>query len=101
MVTTAQANRRAVMYLDSIELTVHALPEVEQEWGQLGDLQRAAWSIDWDNEMSKLRFLAQDCSAGLLTADQQARYRDLLRQLGELLPTIERLDLYRPPVPLK
>jgi hypothetical protein len=38
--------------------------------------------------------------AGALTADQQARFRELMRQFKKSLPLIARLKLYCPPVPL-
>ena len=38
--------------------------------------------------------------AGHMTDDQRARYREILRQLKEALPTIQRLRLYPPTVPL-
>lgn len=39
--------------------------------------------------------------SGQMTSDQQARYREVLRQLKEALPIIKQLNLYRPPVPLE
>lgn len=75
------------------------LPEVAQEWTQLGDGERASWSLDWDQLMgSDLTLLERYYRAGELTADQQRRYRAVLHKLEEALPLIERLHLYPPPV---
>ena len=101
MATTTDAQERAMIILDSLELTVGDLTEVADEWDDLADGERVSWSIDWSNEMSGLQSLARYAAENALTADQQARYRDLLRRLAGALPIIERLDLYRPPVSLE
>ncbi len=86
--------------IETIGLMLGDLPEVADEWDRLGDGERMGWSLDWSNEMSKLERLAQYASEGGLDAAQQASYRRLLQILRETLSTVERLDLYRPSVPL-
>jgi hypothetical protein len=75
---------------------------VAAEWAQLPDGERAHWSLDWDQLMGgDLRLLDPCYRAGAMTSEQQERYRAVLSELKAALPLIERLDLYRPTVPLE
>lgn len=76
--------------------------EYAPEWDQLPETWRAAVSIDWDQAMgSRLRFLDEQYQAGTMAPEQRVGYEALLRQLKALLPTIRRLGLWEPPIPLK
>ena len=99
MAATTELRERALTRLEGLELTLGDLSEVAEEWESLADGERVSWSVDWSNEMSGLKRLAQDVSNNLLTEDEQARYRRLLFELEQALPVIERLELYRPPIP--
>jgi hypothetical protein len=82
-------------------LTLDELAEVAEEWTKMPDGERASWSLDWDQLMtSDLPEIEQYYRCGKLAAEQRARYRDLRRRLKAALPTIERLNLCPPPVPL-
>jgi hypothetical protein len=85
--------------LETVGLMLGDLPDVAAEWEGLSEGERAGWSLDWSNEMSKLESLAQDDSSHMLTAAQQASYRSILQSLREATPTLERLGLYRPSIP--
>jgi hypothetical protein len=63
--------------------------------------ERASVSLDWDHMMADyLTEVDEYWRAGQLTDAQAARYADLRRKLREALPLIEKLNFYRPPVPL-
>jgi hypothetical protein len=105
MATITEAQQRAELKLETIELMLGDVPEVAAEWGAIpwGEAatdERLAWSMDWDNQIAALDSLACDVAAGLLTADQQCRYERLLGKLKEALPLIDALRLSRPRVPL-
>ena len=92
-------DQRIEIGLEPLRLMLGDLPEVAEEWPHLGDGERASWTLDWDQLMgSYLTLLEEYYRAGGMTADQQRRYQELLRELQEALPLIERLNLYPPPV---
>jgi hypothetical protein len=99
MATTTEAQATAASSLETAQLMLADLPEVADEWEQLDDGERAAWSLDWGNEMAGLKRIARYAAEGLLDVEQQERYRRLLQELNDQLPTIERLNLRRPPTP--
>ena len=101
MASVTDAQQYAVSALVTIDLMLRDLPEVANEWEQISEGERAAWSIDWSNEMSSLAQVADFASKGLLTAEQQVSYREVLHRLVDLLPLVQRLGLYRPPIPLE
>jgi hypothetical protein len=100
MATTTETQQRAVTALRTVELMLGDLPEVAAEWEQLDGGEREGWSLDWSNEMSGLKRLGRYASDGVLTAEQMASYRRVLRMLIDAQPTIERLNLYLPPIPI-
>jgi hypothetical protein len=105
MATTTEAQQRAELNLRTIGLMLGDVPELAAEWGTIpwGDAatdEQLSWSMDWDNEMAALDLLARDVAAGLLTAEQEARFQQLLCKLKEALPLIDALRLSRPRVPL-
>lgn len=91
-----------------IESALHALlselaslPATAAEWDSLPDWNRASIALDWAHLMADYLPELRRCSEdGSMTTEQCVRYRELLRELKAALPTIERLGLYRPPVPL-
>lgn len=105
MATITDAQQRAEHYLKTIGLMLGDIPELAAEWGEIpwGEAatdEQLAWSMDWDNELAALDILARDVAAGLLSAEQEARYHQLLRKLRNALPLIDTLGLSRPRVPL-
>lgn len=100
MATTSETHQRVMLRLRTLELMLNDLPEVAEEWEGLPDTERESWSLDWGNEMASLEGLAQLASEGQLSASQREQLRQLLRKLKEALPTIGRLHLRQPPVPL-
>jgi hypothetical protein len=77
------------------------LPAVSDEWDQMDDMERASWSLDWDQQMyTNLGMLDDYCRSQEMTVEQQQQYRALLRELKIALPILDRLQLCRPTVPL-
>jgi len=72
------------------------------EWETLAGWNRASISLDWDHLMADyLAELDEYAHHGQMSLDQQVRYQALLRALQAVLPIIERLNFYRPPVALE
>jgi hypothetical protein len=102
MATPTSIDPRIDIGLESLRLMLGDLPEVAEEWNQLDDGEQVHWSLDWDQLMgSDLPLLEAHFRADRMTAAQRERYRAVLTELKAALPLIERLDLYRPTVPLE
>lgn len=101
MATKAEVDQRAMIFLGAVDLMLADLPEVAAQWDSLSDAERVSWSLDWDHTMAdQLGELAAMYGRGSLSEEHAVAYRQLLQQLKRALPTIRRLNLYRPPVPL-
>ncbi len=60
------------------------------------------FNVRWGTLMSgRLLRVEHYHRAGELTEEQERRYRELRRELGEAMPLIERLGITRPSVPLE
>ncbi|MGH2354419.1 MAG: hypothetical protein ACRDI2_25290 [Chloroflexota bacterium] len=102
MVTTATVVERIESGLSAVSAEVLDLPNVAGEWDVLPDGNRTSIAVDWAHLMADyLPELDAYYRSGEMMPDQQRRYRELLEQLKGALPVIRRLDLYRPPVPLR
>ena len=101
MAAQTELNERIDSQLRAVRLTAADLPEVAAEWDRLADGERASWSLEWDHLIADYLTDLDECErAGHMTAEQHIDYRDLLGVLEQMLPIIERLNLYRPPVSL-
>lgn len=97
MATTTTTTRRVATSLEALSLMLGDLPEVAQEWPQMGKAERASWSLDWDQVIgTHLQVLDQHYHAGAMTLHQQAEYNETRRRLGELLPIVRQLGLFEP-----
>lgn len=76
------------------------LAELAGEWDGLYEDERVDFSIGWSDAMSHLRTLEELRAGGDLTASQERDYAPVRRSVAELLPTMERLNLATPGVPL-
>jgi hypothetical protein len=102
MASLSVTDRHIEIGLESLRLMISDLPELAAEWDHLDDGERATWSHDWDQVIgTDLRLLHPYYRAGAMTPEQEARFRDILSQLRETLPIIERLALSPPPIPLE
>jgi len=87
--------------LEAVRDTADGLESVFPSWTSLSEVERVAWSLDWDQAMaSYLPLLDRVFRAGEMTEQEQTQYVMLLGKLKALMPTITRLNLYHPPVAL-
>jgi hypothetical protein len=85
--------------LNSLTLMLDDLPAVAEEWNELGEAERASWSLDWDQEMGALQtLLVRSFDEGHMDGDEGARYRALWGQISAALPAIRQLGLSCPPM---
>jgi hypothetical protein len=80
----------------SIAAVLDDLPAIAAEWETLSTDERLAWSLDWGNEIVKLRQMAEDAGAARLDASRYAEYRRLAERVTALSSIIERLKLRQP-----
>jgi hypothetical protein len=105
VVATSPAQRMMIAF-QAVEGTLAELPEIAEEWSMLeataaGRAELAGWSLEWSHMMlDRLADLDEFCRTGALASEQGRRYRLLLERLKEALPTITRLNLSQPSVPL-
>ncbi len=69
-------------------------------WADLYDDEKDDFSIEWLNAMGHMRSLEELYAAGSLPGGLHAEYLRLKARVRDLLPTIERLELPKPGVPL-
>jgi hypothetical protein len=96
MATSADDPERIQMRLRSIEAMLDELPNLADDWPRISRDEQLAWSHEWDNEMAKLRRLAEFSAAGHLDPTQQQRFRALAERAVRALPVVEQIDLRRP-----
>lgn len=93
------------IYADARMLSagIETLRELAADREKAGDSARVYdFSIRWGVLMSgRLKRLEHYYRAGELTEDQEQRYRELRRQLGDVKPLTERLGISQPTVPLE
>ncbi len=101
MATTTGITGRIDRSLHAILAEVQDLPSRADKWDSLPEWERASISLEWDHLMADyLTELDEAYRTGRMAPPQERRYRNLLRQLEAVLPIIERLNFYRPPVSL-
>lgn len=101
MVATTGVAQRIESGLRAVLAEVADLPTTAAEWNTLPDENRASFALDWSHLMADyLAELDRYHGSGAMSPDQQMRYRELLCKLKETLPTIQRLNLYAPSIPL-
>lgn len=99
MVATAAIVDQIESGLMLLEGDIQALPDLAEEWEQLGESAQVTLSLEWDHAMADyLLELDERYRDGQMTATQQSRYRALISNLECLRPIIMQLDLYLPPV---
>jgi hypothetical protein len=101
MATSVEITERIDGELEAVEEMVAELEEVACEWTNMPESVRVSWSLDWDQAMGTLMLeLASTDVQGQMSDEQIVKYQSLLASLKRAMPTIVRLNLYRPPVPL-
>ena len=89
--------------LGMVSAEIEALRELAADPEEAEDKGRVyGFSIRWGALMSgRLLRVEHYHRAGELTEEQEGRYRELRRELGEAIPLIERLGIARPTVALE
>ncbi|MDQ2785297.1 MAG: hypothetical protein M3Y58_09890 [Chloroflexota bacterium] len=101
MAAKTEVTDRVERRLSGILAEVDWLPNTAAEWNELPDGERASISMDWDHLMADyLPEIHNAYHADQMTPDQRARYYELLHKLKDAQPIFERLNLYRPTIPL-
>jgi hypothetical protein len=100
MATTADVTELNEVSLTGIEKETAFLRDLAARWPELPSDIQTSWELEWSEMMRYLETLDAAYRSGLLTAGQQTRYRELLRQLRAALPVIDELEFERPTVPL-
>ncbi len=102
MVAKSATAEKVDLELRCLELMLIDLPEVAEEWCELGEGERVSWSHDWDQLMGALEaILYPTYQSGSMTDEQRVQYRQILCTLKASLPIIKRLSLFPPSVPLE
>ena len=102
MVTTPAVVRRLDRDLASLKSFLDDFPILLDQWDDLEEGPRVTLSLEWDHLMADyLTELDEFYRAGHMTPEQIDQYRDLLSQLKESLPLVDRLSFWRPPVSLE
>lgn len=101
MAAPSKTDPRVEIGLEELRTALSDLREVSAEWDAMSGGERASWSADWDQLMTTyLPLLEGHARTDRMPERQLDRYREVLAALRDALPTIERLELCRPPVPL-
>ncbi len=88
------------MSLRRVRLEAEVLKELAEEWGEISEDEQIDFAMQWRDATDHLRALEELHAAGEMTEAQEREYAKIKRRIAELLPTIERLDLSSPGVPL-
>jgi len=96
--TTNPAGVSLDHWLKGARSLVADLPQVAADWEQMDEVERASWSLDWDQVIaSDLLVLEQAFHANQMNVKQQKQYAALLAILADFMPLISRLSLSPPP----
>ena len=96
MAAKADDPERVDLALRSIESLLDELSGLAEDWAALSQDERLAWSLEWGNEMAKLRHLAEAEAAGRLDRRRAGIFRMLAERAVDALGLIEQLGLRRP-----
>ncbi len=88
------------MSLRRVRLEAEALADLAEEWGEISEDEQIDFAMQWRDATDHLRSLEELHAAGEMTGAQEQEYAKIKRRIAGLLPTIERLELSSPGVPL-
>ncbi len=86
--------------LRRVRLGAEVLADLAEEWGEISEDEQIDFAMQWRDATDHLKALEELHTAGEMTKAQEREYVTIKRRITELLPTIERLDLSSPGVPL-
>jgi hypothetical protein len=87
--------RRIDFSLDYLLREWHALPDVEQDWPTLDEMEQLAFDVEWGIREDHLHTLGRWAEAGKLTPVQAARYAELQEVVRTNRPILVRLGSRR------
>jgi len=93
--------QRTDLQLRNLEGTLLDLEDIAPDWETQPLHVRAAWHMEWRNDMEILAVLQEQYENQTMNTSQVSRFLALLATIQRLLPTIHRLELDAPRVPLK
>lgn len=97
MAAQADDPARTELALRSIEAILDELPSLADDWTSGLSLdEQIAWSLEWGNEMAKLRRLGEADATGHLDQSQSKRFRTLAERAVRALPLVEQINFRRP-----
>ncbi len=83
-------------------LMLEELDDNAELWEQMPDWEQVDWSLEWEQFLNFLdHILDAAYKNNQMTPDQQVKYHELIRQIKERMPIIERLRLTKPRVSVK
>lgn len=91
---------RVGINIGAVRSEVQNLADLAPEWNGLFPDEQTDFEIDWSDAMARFRNVEEARVSGDLTAAQEREWATIRRRVASLLPTIERLDLARPGVPI-
>ena len=87
--------------LDWLFAGIGDIRELASEWTNLHEAERISEELEWLNDMAgDLPFLHAQYVGATMSDAQRQRYYALLRDLQELMPTLLRLEMELPHVPI-
>jgi hypothetical protein len=92
----ADDSERLDLALRSIDALLDELPSLADDWANLSQDERLAWSLEWGNEMAKLHHLAEAEADARLDRRSAGAFRALAERAVLAIGTIQRLDLREP-----
>jgi hypothetical protein len=96
--SSVYTRERADRFLSYLESEWEGVPTLAEEWDELDDLDKMVFDQEWVIREDRLRDLRGWAENGLLTRNQQARYEELLKLIGEHRPMLDRLFEEEEPV---
>lgn len=100
MATPTTQPGRLDTLLRNLTGTFADLEYIAPEWDREPVHVKSAWYMEWRNDMDILETLHEAYERRTMNEEQQRQFIDLLDWVQRLLPTIQRLELDLPRVPL-
>lgn len=81
--------------------TLADLEDVAPDWDDESIHVKLDWYMEWGNDMDILQCLREAFENQTMTKAQEKSFVEILNWVQRLIPTIERLELEMPKVPLR
>ena len=93
MAASAEEIHRVELGLNAIDAVLRDVRGIVAAWSSLSEDDRISWSLEWSNEMARLRHLADDDAAGRLSSAHRVRFRSLVERAWAERSSVEALGL--------